>query len=76
MTNKQEQKLREEFKKGFQEQFRNGMAQGVFAISKVIHEKATNASMSADERLADIIAFCEISIKANKQRNNGSAEGK
>lgn len=74
MNKKQEEKLRQEFKEGFQRQFRNGLSQGVYAISKVIYDKATNNSVSAEERIAEIVSFCELSIKANGRNAEKPAE--
>lgn len=69
MTKKQEEALRQEFKKGFEEQFKNGMTQGAYAICKVIHDKATNDSISVEERLAEIVRFCEVSLNVNQPKD-------
>lgn len=43
---------------GLRKQHTAGIAQGAYAVSKVILEKATDENKTAEERLADIIAFC------------------
>ena len=68
LDKQQEETLRQEFEKGLKAQFRNGLAQGVYSVSKVIHDKAADESLPAEERLNEIIRFCKISIDVNKAK--------
>lgn len=49
----------------------SGLAIGTKAISQVIYNKATDESKSCEERLEDIIKFCQIglAIKTEGERN-------
>ena len=58
-----ENKLREAFNEGFESIHRNGLLQGSVAISKVILGKANDISKTPEERLSDIIQFCEVSLQ-------------
>lgn len=40
----------------------SGLAEGCKAISTVIYEKATDESRSYEERIRDIISFCETGL--------------
>ena len=66
MNKSQEEKLRKEFEHGFKTQFKNGMAQGVYAVSKVIFDRASDESMSPEERISEIKRFCQVSLNVNK----------
>ncbi len=61
-----EKKLREAFNEGFEATRRTGLLQGAVAISKVVLDKANNTSKTPEERLADIIKFCEVSLGNKK----------
>lgn len=58
-----ENKLRETFGDGLKSAHRTGLLQGAVAISKVILDKANDTSKTPDERLKDIIKFCEVSLR-------------
>ncbi|MBR4023510.1 MAG: hypothetical protein IKI94_13130 [Ruminococcus sp.] len=67
--NKQDEKmLKKTFEEGFQKSFNDGMLQAGRAICKVIHDKATNTKKSPEERIADIVKFCEVSLGNKKQK--------
>lgn len=66
MTKSQEEKLRKEFEHGFKTQFKNGMAQGVYAVSKVIFDRASDESVPCEERIQEIKRFCQVSLNVNK----------
>ena len=53
------------------EQRQNGLAEGCKAISKVVYDKATDESKSYEERIRDIIIFCEtgLTIKTEEEEN-------
>lgn len=52
-----DQLFRQHFREGFQRQHNNGIAQGAYAMCKVIHDKAVNTDIAEEERLQWIIAF-------------------
>lgn len=66
MKSNVENKLKEEFNKGFETVRRTGLLQGATAISKVVLDKANDTSKTPEERLADIIQFCEVSLHSKK----------
>lgn len=45
----------------------SSLAAGAIAMCHVIQDKATDESKSAEERLADIIEFCETSLKKKEE---------
>ena len=45
---------------GLRKQRTAGVAQGAYAMCKVILNKATDGSKPAEKRLEDVIAFCKI----------------
>ena len=58
-----EKKLKKAFNDGFKSVQQAGLLQGAVAISKVILDKANDTSKTPDERLKDIIKFCEVSLR-------------
>lgn len=48
---------------GLRKQHSLGIAQGAYAICKVVLDKAEDSKRSAEERLADIITFCKTCKK-------------
>lgn len=61
MTKEQEKTLITHFEEKLQEQFHRGMLIGTKALAGVVLEKAT-LYKSAEERIADIIDFCNVSL--------------
>lgn len=55
------------------EQRQNGLAEGCKAVSKVVYDKATDESKTYEDRIRDIITFCEIglAIKTEDKENAG-----
>lgn len=45
----------------------SSLAAGAIAMCHVIQDKATTEGKSAEERLADIIEFCETSLKKKEE---------
>ena len=45
---------------GLQKQHTAGIAQGAYAMCKVILDKATNEAKPVEQRLEDVIAFCKV----------------
>lgn len=61
-----EKELKKAFNDGFKSVQQAGLLQGAIAISKVVLDKANNKNKTPEERLKDIIEFCEISLKNKK----------
>lgn len=57
--NENTEKIKTALEDQLKRQLQYGLSQGMFAACKVIHDKATDQSMSAEDRLNDIINFCE-----------------
>lgn len=79
----QQQKKAEEFEKQIREKFEYVRTQGLIAGSKtmcgVVLEKAKNEEKSVEERLHEIIDFCEVSLRVAeknkiKEVNNENTE--
>lgn len=62
MKSSTEKQLREAFNKGFESTHRIGLVQGAIAIAKVVLDKANNENKAPEDRLDDIIKFCEKSL--------------
>lgn len=45
---------------GLRKQHSSGIAQGAYAMCKVVLDKATDESKTIEQRLNDVIAFCSI----------------
>lgn len=72
MKSSTEKRLREAFSKGFESTHRTGLIQGAVAIAKVVLDKANNKNKTPEDRLDDIIKFCETSLhNTNIQRTKG-----
>lgn len=61
-----EKKLIEAFNEKFEAIRRTGLLQGSMAIAKVVLDKANDTQKTPEERLADIIQFCEVSLGNKK----------
>lgn len=61
-----EKELEKAFNDGFKAVRQAGLLQGAIAISKVVLDKANNKNKTSEERLKDIIEFCEISLRNKK----------
>lgn len=48
---------------GLQKQHTAGIAQGAYAMCRVILDKATDETKTVEQRLEDIIAFCKVCTK-------------
>lgn len=62
-----DQLLREEFRKGFERQRTEGIAQGAYAVSKVIYDRVIDPKLTVDERLSWVISFCETVISNHEK---------
>lgn len=51
--------FKQQFQRGLQRQHSAGVAQGAYAMCKVIHDKAVEEGKTAEERLEWITNFCE-----------------
>lgn len=65
MDIKTENKLKEEFEKIIKKQHTLGLIEGCKAMCRVILDKATNADNTPEERISEIIRFCEVSLSKN-----------
>lgn len=63
MRRSTENKLREAFNERFESIHRTGLLQGSVAIPKVVLDKVNDTSKTPEERLSDIIQFCEVSLQ-------------
>lgn len=66
MTINDETKLQIIFKRALQKTHRDGLLQGSKAICDVVLKKAKDKTKNTEERLKDIIDFCNTSL-GNKQ---------
>lgn len=48
---------------GLQKQHTAGIAQGAYAMCRVVLDKATDESKTVEQRLEDVIAFCKTCTK-------------
>lgn len=51
-----------------------GLARGAYAVSQVIVKKAMNEELSAEERLQDIITFCNKAKNPDEKKEETPAE--
>lgn len=65
MNENDEQMIRETLTKSLKDTHRAGLLQGSRAMCSVILGKAKDEGKTADERLADIVKFCEVSLGKN-----------
>lgn len=61
---KAQEKVKMALRNNLEKQFRNGIAQGVYAVCKAIFDKASDESKTFEERINSIIAFCEPTLKS------------
>ena len=54
--------IKNHIRNSLQEQLSSGLAQGLYAACKVVRDKATADGKSPDDRLNDIVEFCNIII--------------
>ena len=71
MTINDETKLQIIFKRALQKTHRDGLLQGSKAMCNVVLNKARDKTKTAEERLKDIVDFCNTSLE-NKQRKGNS----
>lgn len=51
--------MKNEMEQGFRKMHSVGMARGAYAMAQVILQKANNTTLTLEERLTDIVQFCE-----------------
>lgn len=66
LSKQQELQLKNEMVNQFTKIRAGGLLQGAKAMCDVILKKAKNTEKTPEERLSDIIAFCEVSL-SNKE---------
>lgn len=55
--------LRDELQPLLKKQYIRGLMDGTKAIAGVVHEKASASNKTAEERIEDILAFCNTSLE-------------
>lgn len=60
---KAQERIKMALRENLEKQFRNGITQGMYAACKVIFDKASDESRSHEERIKDIVTFCEPALK-------------
>lgn len=60
-------------RKELERQHAAGLKSGVYAVCKVVHDKATADGKTAEERLEDIIAFVSVWSKLPSQQKAGES---
>lgn len=58
-----QERLKMTFRMRLEEQFRNGIAQGMYAACKVINDRANAEDKTPEERLQNIIEFCQPALR-------------
>ena len=53
-----QEKIKMTFRNNLEKQFRNGLAQGMFAACKVMYDRITDESKSAEEKINAVLEFC------------------
>ncbi len=69
-----QKKLQLTFRDKLYDQFRGGLAQGMYAACKTILSRATDETKTQEERLQNVIAFCEPIMNANSPKKPGTAK--
>lgn len=63
------ERLADIYRLGLQKQLRIGVSEGMYASCSRVYELATaNDDRSAEERLKDIVSFCEPAIRHVKEK--------
>lgn len=70
MNKKDEIKMKKAFDEGFKAVFQQGLLQGSKAICHVILEKAKGVDQTDEERLCEIIKFCEVSLQNKNEKKD------
>ena len=58
-----QERLQMSFRMRLEEQFRNGIAQGMYAACKVINDRANAEGKTPEEKLQNIIDFCQTGLR-------------
>ena len=62
-----QEKIKMTFRNNLDKQFRNGLAQGAYAVCKVVLDRANDEGKTIEERLQIIRAFCEPIVNMRNQ---------
>ena len=57
---------------GLRKQHSAGIAQGAYAMCKVVLDKATDESKTIEQRLNDVIAFCSVCTNIADKPNDSN----
>lgn len=60
-------------KDALSKQHKRGLKEGAYAYCKVVLEHATEAHKSAEERLEEVIKFCNAIIENEEKKKEGDA---
>lgn len=63
-----QEKIKMTFRHNLEKQLKTGIAQGLYAASKIIHDRATDKSKTPEERIESIVAFCNIALKQHEKK--------
>ena len=72
---KAQEKINMVFREHLENQFRNGITQGMYAACKVIYGKAIDDTKTAEERISEIIAFCQPPLVGAELEPGGQPQG-
>ena len=72
---KDRMKMEMAFREHLERQLRSGVAQGVYAACKVIHDRLTDEGKALEDRVESALAFCKpvIDQKGEKSTNKEKA---
>ena len=68
------EELEQAIRSQLRQQLANGIAEGVYATCGVVRDLATEAGISAEDRLDNIIRFCETG-KSGYEKVHGDLKG-
>lgn len=66
------QKIQMSFREKLNDQLKNGLAQGMYAACKIIRNKAMEEDKTPEERLHNIISFCEPVLHLSNSKESES----
>ena len=67
-------KIKMSFRNNLEKQFRNGLAQGMYAACKVVYDRASDETKPIEERLEAVINFCGPIAKSKASKETQSTK--
>ena len=67
-------RIKMSFRHNLEKQFRNGLAQGMYAACRVVYDRLIDETKTPEERIAAIIAFCEPVVQNRDAKNRDKPE--